>query len=629
MIKNHLLPAKNSRQWWIMLVATISIGLGLVFWLPTQCPPPLAYSDSYLFGFNNHLCQLLFVLVLACIAILTKVGGLQLSAPHGGAEPANAGLTIRLILVCLGIAALTCAAFYWLAAGLGGLNDSAYFLDRIHLMDRGQVPYRDFEFIYGSAPLTAAVAMGRLLHISSESGYYLIWGGGTVLGVFLLWLSIHWLELPSGGQRTVFLLVYAFLLWLITGVTLNYSALRYTLPLFAITGFCRLDRNSHWRTRAEVVLFAVAMSATLLGLSPEEGVVYTIAVCLYFPVRRLMMGRPFVIELVIMVALFAGIFSFATHAGTFATMRRLSAGAFNVPVYPGPHILFAFAALFAMVVYLATGSSAERLQSNIAFAVLYSIGMLPGALGRCDTTHVAGYLLPVLICAMLLSWRWVPAWRSATIAFPMLFLILPAVIAFWWSPPVLSKAVLNHLYRGGAPHGRLSIELDRLGTRLAVRTLGEQRGLAKMNAVRSSAVAASVDPHQIFPQASTVIAAPFEYKPNKLSNYQAPWIDEGYFMGTLNILTPDDVERKISELRSHPEEDIILSPDDDFKQCDVVHAKRVWMEQLLLLPWVPQPKRELSMFVPYCVYIQQHYRFLYLPSPATFGYGLMRFSSGG
>jgi hypothetical protein len=292
-------------------------------------------------------------------------------------------------------------------------------------------------------------------------------------------------------------------------------------------------------------------------------------------------------------------------------------------VLPTTPALESAAGSMAMVFYVATGATAKCVQSNVAFAVLYGLGMLPGALGRCDNIHLAGYLMAVLVCAMLLSWLWLPMWRVATISFAMFFLLLPFVTGMLWSPPVLSKALLSHLhlYQGGAPQGRIGEAVDHLAWRVAVAALGRQRGTAKMDALRYSYSTNSWDPRKVFPGASPVVAVPFEYLPNKLSNYQAPWIDEGYFMGTLNILTSSDVERKIDELRTHPGEDLVYFDNS----CGHPNPGiRVFIGELLLLPWVPQQKHQMTTLDPYCNYIHQHYEFVYLPSPATFGYGLMR-----
>ena len=615
---------RHQSTWWNALFLTIVVGLSIAFWLPNRFTPPPVDSDSYLFGFNNRLCQLILFLTLTCVAVLTMLGKLSYPSSQREEEAGPGQLSGRLIGISLGIASLIAAFYYWTARQVSGFVDTSYFLDRIHLIARGQVPFRDFEFIYGIAPLYGSLFLARLFHISPDFAYYLIWGGATLIGILLLGISIRWLDLPGGGKRVVFLLTCPLLLMLISMVTLNYSALRYTLPLFAITGLCRLDRDSRPGTRIAVVLFAAATTTVLLGISPEEGIVYAIAVFLYLPLRRYYAQRPFIPDILILLAWVAAVSSIAARAGTFTTMQRLgSGGAWYLPIYPGPHILVAFAAVFAMVFYLASGSLKDQAQSNVTFATTYGLGMLPGALGRCDAVHVGGYLLSLMICALLLSWRWLFAWRIAACAFLISFIVLPLLLDRELGPPTTRSTLVYHLYHNDKPHGRIDTAVNHLVTGWLTRTLGRQQGIARIEKLKHLFAATVTDPHNLFPGASAIIAAPFEYRPDGQRNYQAPDIDEGYFKGMLNVLTIEDVNRKIDDLRTHPEEDLVIAR-EDLDWCEPRAGDRARIRGLLQLPWIPQPKQTLSIFVPFCSYIRDHYQFVYTTSDTIPHYGLMR-----
>jgi hypothetical protein len=116
--------------------------------------PPPASSESYAFGFNNRLCLLLFLGLVTAVAGVTWAGGLEAFGLRKGGEPYKwrtqaRGLFLRVFAVAVVLAAL----FFWLTYSVGGINDSTYFLDRIHLMERGMRPFHDFEFVYGSGPL--------------------------------------------------------------------------------------------------------------------------------------------------------------------------------------------------------------------------------------------------------------------------------------------------------------------------------------------------------------------------------------------------------------------------------------------------------------------------------------------
>jgi len=618
---------QGRRGWWAALFATLLGGLLLVFLLPNFFPPPPASSESYVFGFNNRLCLLLFLGLVTAVAVVTWAGGLKLSVCEREASPTNDGPGKSLFFRVFAVAVVLAALFFWLTYSVGGINDSTYFLDRIHLMERGMRPFQDFEFVYGSGPLYASLWLAHLFHISAKAGYYLIWLTSALLGIFFLWISIRWIDLPASGKGRVFLLTIIFMLELISVVTLNYSAMRYTLPLFAMTGLCRIDRGSARLTRVAVVAFAGLMAMVLLKSSPEEGLAYLVAVCAYLSLRRYFSGRPFLPDVLALVAIAAGLLWMAAREGTFATMKRVAAGAFNLPVYPGPVVLLGLLSVLAVVFYVVSGDIRERSQSNVMLLGIFGIGMLPAAMGRCDTIHVVGYLLGVVICAMLLSWRWLQTWRLTTVWFGLFVLVAPLITGLWYQPPTLSKALLNHLYADGPPRGFVGKTVDRVAVKLAVAILGQKRGMEKMDALRSLEVPRSLDPHVVFPNASPIVSVPFEYLPNKLNNYQGPDIYEGFYMGTLNILTPAEAQRKLDELRMHPEMDLVVQ-NNSYAPSEPDAGIRVQIKELLILPWVPKPKRTASSIPPYDSFIREHYEFVVEPSPATFGYGLMRRKAG-
>ena len=599
------------------------VGLFLIFWLPYRVPVAMAWSDSYLFGYNNRAGEALFLALAVCLGAIAKVGGLVLPTGTRKAQTVPEELTYRVLLGCLGFSTFCAVGLYLLTHGVGGLNDGAYFLDRIHLIERGKVPYRDFEFVYGSFSLYASIYLGRVFSIGSVNGYYMLWLGETLTGVWLLWIFVRWIDIPGGGRRVVFLLTYALTLLYLLSIALNYCALRYTLPLFGMVAMCRVDQGSGLRRRVATVGLAMLLVTMLLGLSPEEGIAFACATVIYLPLRRYGSGRPFVVDLLILVPALVGAYGVAARAGSFGTMKGFAAGAFNLPIYPAPHLFFGFAAMLGVVCYLATGELRRRVQSNVCFVGIYGLGMVPGALGRCDTTHVGGYEMGMLLCAVLLCWRWPVLWRCGTWGFGLLFIMLPFAMSVVFSPPIYSKALLTQLYQGGEPRSALGRGVDRLATRAAIDLLGRERGVAKLQGLRASVAATSLDPRDVFPGSSGQVGVPLGYLPNKLSNYQSMSVDEGYFMGASNIVSPQQVAQKVSEMRDHPEQDLVVSP-EGLEQCLVHVGSRALMEQLFLIPYVPEPKRTVSFFVPICTYIETDYYFVYPPKPSTFGYGLMR-----
>ena len=587
-------------------------------------PPLRADSDAFYFGFNNRLCQMLFVAWAAALGVAARAAGMRLPevGRPGGSEQAPG---LRMLWWTMGTTAGLALWMIWLIHPLGAIYDGAYFVDRIVQMSHGARPYKDFEFVYGSGPLYSGLALSRWLHIGAAGGYQLLWFLETVGAVGLLWQAIRWMEWPAGGRRGVYMLFWLLGLGLVPGCVINYSLFRYVVPLWGLIGLCRLDeRAAGFRRRVEVVAFAAALTGVLLLCSQEEGLVFGLTVCVGLPSRRWAQGRAWVADSLCLAVVLASAVLAVSKTGAFRTMSEIGGGAFNLPVWPGPQVLLTMGSVLLCVLALALRRQwREALESQLWVIAVYGVGMLPGALGRCDAAHLLGYELPVLIATPLLLWRWIAWWRLSLSLIFCSFFLGPLIVAQWLGPPTLSKALLYHVYKNGQPQGAAGRALDKLALRMSERMLGKQRGREKIRALRMSTTLRGVDPHSLFPESSATVSVPFAYFPNKLNAYQAPGVDEGYFFGTLNMLTPAQVARKIAELASHPRNDLVLSP-DGFAQCTVISGDPALMRELLLIPWAPRPRASSAYRVPLCRYIEENYAWVQRPTAETLGYGLMR-----
>ena len=94
-------------------------------------------------------------------------------------------------------------------------------------------------------------------------------------------------------------------------------------------------------------------------------------------------------------------------------------------------------------------------------------------------------------------------------------------------------------------------------------------------------------------------------------------------MGGLNMLTPAQVQQKIAEMRTHPEQDLLVSP-DGFEQCKPATGNPKELQQLFLLPFAPTPRHQNALLTPVCQYIEWHYQVITAATPETADYGLWR-----
>ena len=610
-------------------------GLAAIFLIPYAVPVAPAKAESYLFGYSNRTAELLLVALAAGTALLVHQRWIVLPTSLGAEDSAAEGRlpllqpSVAALGAMLGLTAVLSGVIFWLVHAAHGYGESVYFLDRIGLLAQGQRPYREFEFAYGPLTLYGPWLLSKALHLSLTHGYSSVWLLSSLLGIALLWASLRLLELPVAGKRAVFLLLSAVLLGTVPSTGLNYNPLRYTAPLFALLTVDRISRQASAflsqtlrRSTGKLVLTAALLSAFVVGVSPEEGLTFSIAVMLLLPLRRRLASQP-VAALTFGLALSqAALLAASWQLGTFRTMANFSGGAFNLPVLPGPQILIFFASLLLLVAYVARRPLHSQVNGQIALITLYSLGMIPGALGRCDWIHVIGYELGAVACALLLLWpmRWPRRVAMCAVGLPVAFGLVQ--IALGTAAGVV-KVQLYRMLAYGDPtdsFGRLIVAHTRVAL---VRNFGAAEGAEKFERIRAVAKMQSFDPHVLFPAAFPVVAVPFSYSPQRLGVVQAPAIAEGAYMGSLNLFTPKQVEEKIGELREHPERDLVL-PREGFNECAVLTGDPAELRQLFMLPFAPQPRHTYDPLGPLCRYILNNSRQVVAATPQTGDYGLWR-----
>jgi hypothetical protein len=128
----------------------------------------------------------------------------------------------------------------------------------------------------------------------------------------------------------------------------------------------------------------------------------------------------------------------------------------------------------------------------------------------------------------------------------------------------------------------------------------------------------------IYPGSSSVLSAPFGFNPSGFGTYHAPRIDTGYFSGLELALTPESIQKKISELDARPNEDLLL-PDHFEDRCAVnAAAEKRAIRVLFWYPFRETQKNWVNAREPLCTYISAHYRMVQPPSLQGYGYGIWR-----
>ncbi|HEY3927318.1 MAG TPA: hypothetical protein VGL89_02980 [Candidatus Koribacter sp.] len=564
--------------------------------VPYFVPMRPAVSDSYIFGYNNRAGIALFLLFAAVGAWWTR--GKTLPGGHIDAK----WLPRTYELAAVVVAFLLSYGMYRLVAPLNGFAESTYFLHRLNLLAAGRVPYREFEFAYGAALLYGPLWLARALHVSLAQGYYWFWIATVVAGNALLFESLRMAgderedphpSKPKPGlpgtpdRRGIFWVFYAISLFGILTTGLNYTLLRFVLPLYAAA----------WveRTRAKNfgAACAVALGATLvlLVISPEMAVGFAIGSLIYFAISIEWHEKSLVIWMGALVLALAMTFAIANSLGVFMTMRAFSAGGNNFPVYVAPSI-----ALFLAVVWCGFQLLLQGVSGILRYWILLGVVMIPAALGRCDTGHILSYTMGIFLAVALVlsrARRWRLGIRIAGVAYVLVFIV-----------PALPVEYIPFTARAAA----------RSGSSVAQRYAKWALGAEKAQGIRENVVTPRLD----LPPGEKLLA-PFSYRPNGQDVVNSPAIEYGYYEGMTNVLTPEQINFKLQEIETHPEMPLLL-PRQWVSYCvRTSDNSRQLLSGLFGVPYIKQPAHEMDLYMPVCNYIRASYR--YLPTRAEQEFG--------
>jgi hypothetical protein len=210
-------------------------------------------------------------------------------------------------------------------------------------------------------------------------------------------------------------------------------------------------------------------------------------------------------------------------------------------------------------------------------------------------------------------------WRSYLGLFIIFFLVLPTLSIFRIYRPLLGQAVdMRAALSGAADSSKLFDSVVRL-----IRSNRPGNLRPDQYAVQLSAVETPVlDLRAAFPTADGVLEAPFAFSPNGLGTYHAPEIDTGYFEGLELAFTSESIQRKILELKAHPERKLLL-PENFEDRCALHLDGEYWaIRTLFWYPYASWPKNLVNIRAPLCIYIYGHYRLIQKPGPRGYGYGV-------
>ncbi len=606
-----MLRSRSTGNRMFLSIAVTAVTICL-FSLPYYVPVSPNLSDSYLFGFNNRFCWLLF---LALVSLMALVGPVRSDGTVSGKPLSRSTLQKALVgnLVC------STAMYLW-TRKLNGFGEAIYLIDRLRLVMEGRVPYRDFEYAYGVGFLYPPAWLAHLLHLGAADAYGLFYIVVSLLGTLLLYICLLWMDGIPASKRQMFLFLWIVSLVSVLNFGVNYSLLRFDLPIFWML---LIHRAVARRSGSSLVPFALASLGYGIVLcdSPELAIAFGFGASLYLAFvgrLRIVMNA---VWFALMLFTLAAISEIGRRLGAFRTTMAFRLGGGNFPVIPAPHILLFL--LAAGIVACQVGLLVRTRKTGTALPLFaFSLVATAAALGRCDPGHVLlNGLSLFLVAGMVTSSMRLP-WNIYVPMLWLVFLVIPTVLSGRSIADALGKAALPTIF-AIEPNDQLST-FDHWVFRRMERQLGEKLAAEKFAETRSAAhrpPGFSLD--KLYDQAAgTIYEAPYGFSLTHFGLYHAADVEEGYFSEMTNVVTPEQVEQKVSELKAHPERPLLLlAGRENFCTVSIV-TERTFISTLFLFPYHAKAVNVEGVSEPLCSYIRLHYKPTVPADAAHFGYAL-------
>lgn len=352
----------------------------------------------------------MLVIVVATWAGWKEQTGPASLSPRTALYPvATAGhLNWRELLIVFALFAL--AFFPPFLSRYGPYIEDQYFLLALNRMNGGQVPYRDFAFLYGPLMLYPLWVWNQLIGFSMASFYGFL---ALVEGLqSLILMAVLQYFVPHRGRRYLTFLMLLPILWNTT-LGLNYNAMRWLIPslIVVLAAHRPPDRRTIlWCAALLGIHLAYAHEYALAALAAISGM-YVLAALRerqltgVRPAAMLFMGSAIVWLVVVTAVLRSHVPSYIAHATDIVKM--MSSGHAGFRFYWTVNSLALFGLLLIACLSIGKGwrpgpgrqlASGDRL---LLGAVLFALVALRSGLTRADLWHLNPGFLPLMLAVLL------------------------------------------------------------------------------------------------------------------------------------------------------------------------------------------------------------------------------------
>jgi len=601
MMNQNIAPTKRVTKiiFWLYII----FSLITVFYLPTLFPGKQVEADSYIFGYNNHVGFLLFI-------VFTFIGAFWSQVFHWNLAPAASSDKVypKTLWISLGGVCIICFFVYILTSRLSGYGESTYFINRIELTVRGMRPYLDFEFAYGPLFIYIPLALSRCFHITIPNAYYLFWALCHLGGTWALAIIINKLDFCSLRKNQIFILLYMALLPGYISAGINYTAGRFLLaPLLGLLLYKFLQRNTT-KSYLSGAFFATFSVALLLAISPEIGISFSIGAASYYVVCNLRAQRKYwMLPFAILLALLTILILVANHLQLFYLMKHMGDGGFNFPIIPCEHILLFFFSVFVAASYVSTKLLRHELRTNTVLLLLISVPSLAACLGRCDPGHVLYDGIIIFLFALLYVSNWPKIWGWYSAAFVLIFVLLSGISTLSLYKNEFGRATISYLISSPAlSDSRLGTMAGSMGRRAMAGEYGGFDGKERFKQFKAKAMMdARLDMPKVMSDHLHGIAnVPFSYT----ASHRPQGLDFGFYDGLMDVFDTQAVKAKITELEWTPDRALILPAQYRNACLDYPDQHREnKISVLFMFPFHRKVVHTQSLYAPLCNYIDAHY----------------------
>jgi hypothetical protein len=392
------------------------LGAYLVFYLPYSFPPALPTLDSlsYQVGFGNRVAILG---VIAVIGLLCLRGLLWRQSPPVDVDSIfvsfdpdacrrHPAMPKSVLFVLAGTYVGLASLMFLCLPQLGDFGEAQNYLLRVQLgLHYHLHPYSGMSWPYGPALFyfpVWVIAMTTMCGGSIDLGYLITYLILSCLGLWGIFYFIDHIRVKVVYRVVAFTLVaigsYQFGLGIATGLALRYIAPfvllmllhGMTMPSSSTEEQGGPSGASGRRALIRLIVLPLVLAWVALSISIDVGLAYIVSQGAYSVHRAIFRRRAWWWAVLVTGAAFpAWLLVFPNYTMFF---RDFTAGAADLPILPGAHILIYLTGISWLVPFLACGCLARRPSENVPLVLgvsLLCMATIPPALGRCEYAHVA------------------------------------------------------------------------------------------------------------------------------------------------------------------------------------------------------------------------------------------------